>query len=203
VSLSLLDWRRTIAGLYADIRAAEDPADAHAHWRAVRDELFAHHPDSPVPADARSSFRGLDVAPYDVAYRFESAVDTDVAPVRVQIETATDGTVPFERIGVVTLAGIGALDVWWLGSYGGGVFVPIKDSTSGHGTYGGGRYLIDTVKGADLGGREGSLVIDLNFAYNPSCAYDPMWSCPLAPSGNTVGAPVPVGEQGAGLFGPA
>jgi hypothetical protein len=86
--------------------------------------------------------------------------------------------------------------VWWLDSYGGGVFVPIKDASGPHATYGGGRYLIDTVKGADLGGDVlgGELVIDLNFAYNPSCAYDPAWSCPLAPAANTVPAGVNAGE---------
>jgi uncharacterized protein (DUF1684 family) len=200
VSLSLLQWRRTIAALYADIRAADDPADAHEQWRMVRDDLFARHPDSPIPIDVRSSFRGLDIAPYDPAFRFEVAVDTGAAPMRIEVATATDGVVPFDRIGVVTLDGVGTLDVWWLDSYGGGVFVPIKDSLAGRVTYGGGRYLLDTVKGADLGGVDGHLLLDLNFAYNPSCAYDPAWSCPLAQAGNTVAVPLPVGERGAGLF---
>jgi len=86
--------------------------------------------------------------------------------------------------------------VWWLGSYGGGVFVPLRDATSGRTTYGGGRYLLDTVKGADLGGSasDGVLVLDLNFAYNPSCAYDPAWACPLAPPGNVLAVEVPAGE---------
>ena len=85
--------------------------------------------------------------------------------------------------------------MWWLGSYGGGVFVPLKDASAGQRTYGGGRYVLDTVKGADLGGdaHDGRLVLDLNFAYNPSCAYDPRWSCPLAPEGNRVAAPVTAG----------
>jgi uncharacterized protein len=85
--------------------------------------------------------------------------------------------------------------VWWLGSYGGGIFVPLRDGTAGTTTYGGGRYLLDTVKGADLGGRDGRLVVDLNFAYHPSCTYDPRWSCPLAPEGNRVTASVEAGEQ--------
>ena len=66
--------------------------------------------------------------------------------------TATDGVVPFDRVGTVELEGVGRLDVWWLGSYGGGIFVPLRDGTAGTTTYGGGRYLLDTVKGADLGG---------------------------------------------------
>jgi uncharacterized protein (DUF1684 family) len=77
------------------------------------------------------------------------------------------------------------------------LFVPVKDASAGAdgGTYGGGRYLVDTVKGADLGTRNGSLVLDFNFAYNPSCAYDPAWACPLAQRGNTVEVAIPVGEH--------
>jgi uncharacterized protein (DUF1684 family) len=80
----------------------------------------------------------------------------------------------------------------------GGLFVPIKDGQAGVGTYGGGRYVIATVKGVELGGDNGFLVVDLNFAYNLWCAYDPAWACPLAPPGNLVAAPVRAGELFAG-----
>ena len=195
MSLSLLDWRRQVARLYASVRGADDPARAHRLWCETRDRLFASHPDSPIQEADRPSFTGLDVAPYDPRFRFEATVNTDVAPRRMEVPTGTDGIVPFERIGVVELGDIGTLDVWWLASYGGGVFVPVKDALAGKETYGGGRYLIDTVKGADLGGEDGRLVLDFNFAYNPSCAYDPAWACPLAPPGNTVPVPLPVGER--------
>ena len=112
----------------------------------------------------------------------------------MDVPTGTDGIVRFDRIGSVHLPEGGDLDVWWLGCYGGGVFVPVKDGTAGSATYGGGRYLIDTVKGADLGGDEGRLILDFNFAYNPSCAYDPAWACPLAPAGNTLGRALLAGE---------
>jgi uncharacterized protein (DUF1684 family) len=92
----------------------------------------------------------------------------------------------------VTVPPIGSLDVWWLASYGGGVWLPLRDANVD--TYGGGRYVLDTVKGADLGGVDGRLVVDLNFAYNPSCAYDEAWACPLAPEGNRTDVAVPVGE---------
>ena len=88
---------------------------------------------------------------------------------------------------------VGSLDLWWLGSYGGGLFLPIRDADPR--TYGGGRYLLDTIKGADLGGDADGLVVDLNFAYQPSCAYDEAWACPLAGPTNTVPVPVPVGER--------
>jgi uncharacterized protein (DUF1684 family) len=195
-SLTLLDWRRRVAALYAEVRSAPDPAQAHEMWRATRDEMFAAHPDSPLLPEARASFSGLPVPPYDPAWRFEVPVDQEVEPAHLEVPTGTDGVVRFDRLGVARLPAIGDLDVWWLGSYGGGVFVPVKDGSAGRRTYGGGRYLLDTVKGADLGGdvRDGVLVLDLNFAYNPSCAYDPAWACPLAPPGNVLEGEVPVGE---------
>lgn len=194
MSLTLLDWRRRVAALYAEIRRTPDARAAHALWCATRDELFAAHPDSPLPPAARSGFAGLPVAPYDPALRFEIALDRDVKPDRLEVETGTDGVVRFDRFGVLHVPGVGDLDVWWLASYGGGVFVPVKDALAGRRTYGGGRYLLDTVKGADLGGDGDVLVVDLNFSYNPSCAYDPAWACPLAPPGNVVAVEVDAGE---------
>ncbi len=189
---SLLDWRRQVGALYALVRATADVRQAHRLWREGRDRLLATHVQSPIPVAERASFTGVPVATYDPALRFIAKIDTEVASQRIESVTGTDGAVPFERAGVVHLPGVGSLDVWWLASYGGGIFVPIKD-TSGL-TYGGGRYVLDTVKGADLGGRDGHLVIDLNFAYNPSCAYDAAWACPLAPPGNTVQIAVNAGE---------
>jgi uncharacterized protein len=194
MSLTLAQWRREVSALYARVRQASDIREAHRDWRATRDRLFAEHPDSPLTTDARATFRGLPIAPYDPALRFEVEVDGEVASLRLDVATATDGVVPFDRIGVVRLDGVGSLDVWWLGSYGGGLFVPVRDGLAGTRTYGGGRYVIDTVKGADLGSDGRTIVIDLNFAYNPSCAYDPRWSCPLATAGNTVAGPLLAGE---------
>jgi len=200
MSLSLLDWRRRVAALYAAVRAEPDPVAGHGLWRAGRDDLLASHPDSPLLPEDRAGFAGLPVAPYDAGLRFEVEADPEVEPHRLEVPTGTDGVVTFDRVAVLRLPGLGDLDVWWLASYGGGVFVPVKDSLAGRETYGGGRYLLDTVKGADLGGDvdpatgRGALVVDLNFAYNPSCAYDPAWACPLAPPGNTLAAPVRGGE---------
>lgn len=194
MSLSLLGWRREVFALYAEVRAEPDPAVAHERWRATRDRLLREHPDSPIPAGERDRFTGVPVAPYDPAFRFDVALDTDVGPLRREVATGTDGVVAFERIGRLHLDGLGDLDAWWLASYGGGLFVPVRDALAGTRTYGGGRYVLDTVKGADLGGDGDHLVVDLNFAYNPSCAYDPAWACPLAPPGNVVKAEVPVGE---------
>ena len=194
MSLTLLDWRRRVTALYTAVRADPDPESGWRTWRAGRDELFASHPDSPLDQDARAAFPGLPFAPYDPALRFEAVVEP-APPQRLEVPTASDGVVPFERVGAVDLGGLGRLDVWWLDSYGGGIFLPFRDGTAGRSTYGAGRYLLDTVKGADLGGAGDRLVLDLNFAYHPSCTYDPRWSCPLAPEGNRLTAPVAAGEQ--------
>jgi len=192
MSLTLLDWRRRVATIYEQVRAAPDPRAAHELWIAERQKLFASHPDS---ADQNAQ---LHYAPYDDRWRFVVEIDTGIEPVRLEIPTTTDGVVPFERFGRVELPGVGALDVWWLATYGGGVWLPMRDASPR--TYGGGRYVLDTAKGADLGGHidpttgRGSLVVDLNFAYNPSCAYDERWACPLAPTGNVLEVSVDAGE---------
>ena len=194
MTLILLGWRRRVAALYAAARAADDAETGWRIWRDGRDELFAGHPESPLDEAARATFRGLPYAAYDPALRFEAELHPATAA-RLEIPTAADGTVLLDRIGTVALGNVGHLDVWWLGGYGGGIFLPLRDGTAGATTYGGGRYLLDTVKGADLGGQDGRLVVDLNFAYHPSCTYDPRWSCPLAPEGNRLGTPVAAGEQ--------
>jgi uncharacterized protein (DUF1684 family) len=187
-SQHVASWRRQVHDLYAAVRAETDPGTAHAAWVTGRTRLFDTHPASP-----RQTGQALRHAAYDPAYRFvvepEPADPESWAPT-----TGSDGAVNFERAGRVELPGLGTLDVWWLASYGNGIFVPIRDATAGSMTYGAGRYLLDTVKGADLGRDGDAWVLDLNFAYNPSCVYDPSWACPLAPAGNSLDADVPVGE---------
>lgn len=189
----VLDWRRRVAALYAEVRAAGEPAEAHARWAAGRDALVRTHPASPLPPAEREQFRGVRVAAYDPAYRFVVAVG-QAPPATRALPAGEDGQVPLERVGRGHLPGLGDLDVWWVGGYGGGLFLPVRDATSGSTTYGGGRYVLDTVKGADLGGDRRALVVDLNFAYQPSCAYHPSWVCPLPAAENTLAAAVPVGE---------
>jgi uncharacterized protein len=189
VSLTLLDWRRRVTALYADVRATslDDPLGALDRFRAGRHQLFATHPDR--PGGPRPAYW-----PHDPTLRFEAEVDTAVEPVPLLVERSDGATVPFTRFGTVHLP-IGDLDVYWLESYGGGVFLPFRDATCGTASYGGGRYLLDTVKGADLGGAGGRLVLDFNYAYHPSCYYSDAWACPLAPPGNRLPGPIEAGER--------
>jgi hypothetical protein len=197
-TFATIDWRRMTFDLYRRVRATSDPETAHALWRESRDAMFADHPASPLLPEDAAVFESLPVPTYDPRWRFEVPIEA-AEPLHMDVPTGTDGVVAFDRIGVVRIPAVGSLDVWAHGGYGGGVFVPVKDASAGkaRGTYGGGRYLLDTIKGSDLGGsaERGTLVIDFNFAYNPSCAYDPAWACPLAPPGNTVDVAIPVGEQ--------
>lgn len=204
--LTLADWRRQIAALYADVRriAADDPAAAHVHWRTVRERLYRDHPQSPVPVDERASFRAVHFA-HDPTLRFEVAVEpADAAAtagnLSLQLPTSGGSTMSFQRFGTVTVplpGGSRRLEVYWMAGYAGGLFIPFRDATNGHETYGAGRYLLDGAKSADLGGdpERGTLVLDFNFAYQPSCAFDPRYACPLAPPANRLDVPVRAGER--------
>ncbi len=195
--LELLDWKRRVFELYATVRAAREPAQAWTHWRNARDDLFRTHPQSPVPAGERASFTGLDYFPYDPALRL--LADVEPAEEETRELTGSAGSVTrFRRFARARFELVGApqaLELYWLEGYGGGVFLPFGDPTSGRETYGGGRYLLDTVKGSDLGSAaDGRIVLDFNFAYNPSCSYDPSWACPLTPTANRLSLAVRAGE---------
>lgn len=195
--LDLMDWRRRVAELYAEVRRESDPAAGWDVWRRERDELFRHHPQSPLPEENRAGFEGLSYFDYDPAMRVEAELQ-EAEPERFEIPTSGTAPMTFERIATAVFPLGGSehsLGVYWLDVYGGGLFVPFRDATSGTETYGAGRYLIDSIKGADLGVSEGRLVLDLNFAYNPSCSYDPRWVCPLAPPANRLDVPVRAGER--------
>ena len=194
--LTLLEWKRSIFQLYQEIRG-EAPRTAWKHWRDVRDGLFREHPQSPLTPADRESFSGLDYFPYDESWRVLAEV-VPVAPEPVSIGASGRNAVAFERFGRALFGVSGQmleLDLYWLEGYGGGLFLPFADTTSGVETYPSGRYLLDTVKGADLGSVDAKLVLDFNFAYNPSCAYDPHWVCPLAPPANQLPVPVRAGER--------
>jgi uncharacterized protein len=195
--LTLLDWKRRIFDLYASIRADPEPERAWRTWRATRDDLFRSHPQSPIPREERDSFVGLPCFAYDPEFRVLAAVEP-AEPVLREIATSGERPYTFRRFARARFELAGeerTLDVFWLEGYGGGVFVSFADATSGRETYGACRYLLDTVKGADLGDLDGRLVLDFNFAYNPSCSYDPRWVCPLAPPENRLSAPVRAGER--------
>ena len=194
--LEVASWRRMVSELYAAVRAEDDPQAGHELWRRGRDGLFRTHPQSPLPPGDPLRATGLPYWPYDPALRWELPV-LPAEREESRSVPSSDGTIPLVLVGSVRLpAPVDAvIDVWWLRQYGGGLFLPLRDGTAGTSSYGGGRYALDTAKGADLGGDADSLVVDLNFLYHPSCRYNHAWQCPLAPAGNTIGTPVTAGER--------
>ncbi|MFN8222948.1 MAG: DUF1684 domain-containing protein [Gaiellales bacterium] len=197
-ALDLLDWKRQIFALYERVRAAADPAVAWEEWCTTRSDLVRGHPQSPIPAWQRERDELL-MYPYEPRWRVVARVD-DLPATRSDLGASTGETMAFTRIGLArfTLEGVQCeLPLLWNDAYGGGVFVPFSDETTGVTTYGGGRYLVDTVKGADLGSdrHARTIVFDFNFAYNPSCSYDPSWACPLAPASSRLPLAVTAGER--------
>jgi uncharacterized protein (DUF1684 family) len=197
--LDLADWRRRVGDLYR----LSGP-DALARFRQGRDQLFRTHPQSPLNQEARTRFNGLQYFDHDPAYRIRLNVEPADPGDPLQIDTGgEDGVITYRRAGWLHFRLGGAdcrLTVFGLVGYGGGLFLPFRDATSGNETYGGGRYLFDTVKNTDglvLDLKAGSpeITIDFNFAYNPSCVYDARWACPLAPRENWLTVPVRAGEK--------
>lgn len=197
--LQLLDWKRRVFELYAQVRHAGEPQQAWDRWKAERNELFAAHPQSPIQAEDRRDFAGLPYFPYTPEARVLG--DVENAPAEhydIQTSGEAGGSYGFTRFAIASFELGGeqlSLELYWLDGYGGGLFLPFRDRTSGTETYGAGRYLLDTVKGSDLGMKDGRLVLDFNFAYNPSCAYDPKWVCPLAPLANRLQVSIRAGER--------
>ena len=193
--VTLLDWRRRVADLYSDVRERLpfDAPAAHARWRNGRDELFKAHPQSPVLQSERAGFRGLPYYGYDPRFAKRARI-RPLPEERYDVGTSTGGVIPFVRFGAVDLD-VGSLEVFWLDAYSGGLFLPFRDATADTTTYGGGRYLLDTAKSADLGASGEELVLDFNFSYHPSCRYDPKWVCPLAPLGNRLQVAIEAGER--------
>ncbi len=195
--LSLLDWRRTISDLYAEIRATPNKHAAWRRWRQARTRLFRKHPQSPIPASQRRDYGGPHLYDYDPAASVTASVEA-VESKRFELPTSNVETMAFSRFGAAHFVLAGhqlMLELYWLEGYGGGLFVPFVDATSGAETYAAGRYLLDTVKGVDLGQHDGRLLLDFNFAYQPSCAYDPRWTCPLTPPANRLSLPIRAGER--------
>jgi len=209
--LDLYDWRVRVAAMYRErarrIAEGNDPVAVWDVFRATKDALFASHPQSPLDDAARATFRGLTYFAYDPAFCVTATLTPESAEDEVLAPSSGPHAMPLRRAGRVsfTLGGDAVmLAVYWIDVYGGGLFLPFRDTTSDGETYGAGRYLHDTVKGSELlrldergehGYAGGRVLLDFNYAYNPSCAYDPRWVCPLTPRENVLAMPIRAGER--------
>jgi len=193
--LELVDWRERVTRLYlAEPRSGETGLEA---FRRGRDLLFREHPQSPLTAGQRRATPSLPWFPYAPAARVEARLEPVDEGEDLAIDTGgEDGVVRYRRVGRLATP-FGGLTLLWTLGYGGGLFLPFRDATAGERTYGAGRYLTDTIKGTFGRGLEiqgERVTLDFNYAYNPSCAYNSRWACPLAPFENRLEAPVEAGE---------
>jgi uncharacterized protein len=209
--LDLYDWRTRVAAIYRErarrTAAGDDPVAVWDAFRVAKDALFVQHPQSPLEPAARADFRELSYFPYDPTQSVIATLVPESAEEEVLAPSSGPHAMPLRRAGRLsfTLAGADiSLAVYWIDVYGGGLFLPFRDATSGGDTYGAGRYLHDTVKGSELlrlddasapGYAGGRVLLDFNYAYNPSCAYDPRWVCPLTPMENRLTVAIRAGER--------
>ncbi|HEU5438544.1 MAG TPA: DUF1684 domain-containing protein [Ktedonobacterales bacterium] len=217
--LDLFDFRERMARIYRErddaLRTGTDPTAALARFRAAKDAIFRAHPQSALPPGARATFTGLRYFPYAPELR----VEADLTPLpdteRAEIAAPSSGQHPMPLRPAAqaqfTIAdATQTLTVYWIDVYGGGLFLPFRDATSPAESYGAGRYLFDTVKGSTferlddtaeiedanvMGYAGGRIMLDFNYAYNPSCCYDLRWVCPLAPRENWLDVPLRAGEM--------
>ncbi len=217
--LDLYDYRRRVADLYQlraeSYRAGADEAETLRRFRGGKDALFARHPQSALSGEERQQFSGLRYFPYAPELRVAATL-TPLSPEaedepEPQIEASGAHSMRFRRAAraAFTIDGTPAeLTMYWIDVYGGGLFLAFRDATCPAESYGGGRYLFDTVKGSDFirldqptgdpvaaGLPDGRILLDFNYAYNPSCAYDPRWICPLAPNENRLPQAIRAGER--------
>ena len=198
IYLDLADYRRSVAEMYARARQPDLPAQScWERFKRERDHLFHNHSQSALSFEQKQTFQGLRYFEYDPGLRYVLPVDPEVEADPWEVELPDEGLMRLKRFGKIHFplqAQTVTLTLFWISAYGGGILLPFRDRTNSQETYGGGRYLLDTIKGADLGREGDAVVIDFNFAYNPSCAYHSRWVCPLAPSENWLPVPVRAGE---------
>ncbi len=191
----------TAAGWRVCIIASGSTARRHRRcgyfFHGVRNELFQEHSQSPLNDARKARFTGLRYYDYDPAYHIVVPIDSPPEPRSYDYDLGEDGAFNIRQFGQVTVdlpTRSGILGLFWIAGYGSGIFLPFRDATNSQGTYGGGRYLLDIIKGADLGREDDRIVLDSNYAYHPSWTYNPRWVCPLAPAENQLDFPGQAGE---------
>lgn len=158
-------------------------------FRKEKDEFFARHPQSPLTPEQRRDFKGLAYFPENDSLRLEVQVEPFEEPQPMRMQTSTGGVQEYVRFGrfKFQVNGQDAELTIYKADY--GFFLPFVDSLAGKETYPAGRYL----EPEPLPGNR--LLVDFNIAYNPYCAYNEMWSCPITPAENRLKVPIRAGEK--------
>jgi len=159
-------------------------------FRTEKDQVFARDPHSPLTPEQRRAFGGLAYFDENPRLVVHASVDRNVEPDEVRMATTGGEEQVYRRYGLVRFRvdDQPAQLVLYASDDSDELFIPFRDATSGHETYPAGRYLEVHAHGDDV-------TIDFNYAYNPNCAYDPSWSCPVPPPENWLKVPIRAGEK--------
>ncbi|MGH2480008.1 MAG: DUF1684 domain-containing protein, partial [Ktedonobacteraceae bacterium] len=185
------------------LRDGEHAEMVWQRWRLRRDTLFRVHPQSALDEEQRCAFHGLAYFPYQPGLCVPARIEAEMEPAHLSIALDANEQMSMIRVAHLHFSIQGhmcILALYWLNIYGGGLFLPFRDATSPAESYGGGRYLFDTIKGSDFlpvpgADSQQTLLLDFNYAYNPSCAYHDRWVCPLAPPENRLNIAIAAGEK--------
>jgi uncharacterized protein (DUF1684 family) len=158
-------------------------------FRREKDEFFRLHPQSPLGREQKKGFQGLKYFPENESLRLQVKVEEFDPKDEVEMQTTTGDSQTYERFGKFHFQVDGQEAELSLYSSPNGFFLPFVDSLAGKETYPAGRYL----EPEPLPG--GFFLVDFNLAYNPYCAYNEMWSCPITPFENRLKVPVRAGEK--------
>jgi uncharacterized protein (DUF1684 family) len=160
-------------------------------FRARKDEFFKHSPNTPLTPEQRRSFTGLVYFPENPVLRIVTKLERYADPKLVPMTTSTGDVAEFLRVGRIHFTVDDQqqeLQVYQ-DPAGGDLFLPFTDVTTGVETYGAGRYVELEELAHDR------LVLDFNYAYNPYCAYNEYWRCPIPPRENRLSARIEAGEK--------
>jgi len=158
-------------------------------FRADKDEFFKHHPQSPFTPEQQQVFTGLEYFPKNDDLRLEVTVEKFSDQQPMQMQTSTGGVQTYVRYGRFKFQVDGQPAELTIYQNENGFFLPFVDSLGGKETYPAGRYL----EPEPLPGER--FLVDFNVAYNPYCAYNEMWSCPITPAENRLKVPIRAGEK--------
>ncbi len=161
-----------------------------SEFRASKDEFFRSDHQSPLQPQQQAEFGGLDY------YDENDALNLGLEPspfdeqALIEMQTSTGDLASYVRWARIEFAvdGESAELTVFKDAQSGLLFLPFQDANAGDETYGAGRYL-------DVEEHDGRLHVDFNYAYNPYCAYNELWSCPIPPAENRLKVAIRAGER--------
>jgi uncharacterized protein (DUF1684 family) len=159
------------------------------NFRAQKDDFFSDHPQSPLTPEQKQVFKGLSYFDENPNFRLEVAVDKFPEQIQFEMQTSTGQTQTYTRYGSFRFDLDGQPVELTIYSSPHGFFLPFVDGLAGNETYPAGRYIDPEPLAGDR------FLVDFNLAYNPYCAYNEMWSCPLTPPENRINLPIRAGEK--------